>query len=53
MIQFIRANKSFRDLPTTSEGAILGGEWPKLEISDKFKVILLRETNTASKIFPP
>ena len=53
MIHFIRANKSFRDLPTTSEGARMGGEWPKLEILDEFEVIVLRETDTVSKIFPP
>ena len=53
MIQFIRANKSFWDLPTTSEGARMGGEWPKLEILDEFEIIVLRETNTVSKIFPP
>ena len=28
MIDFIRANKSFRDLPTSSEGSRMGGEWP-------------------------
>ena len=53
MIQFIKANKSFRDLPTSSEGARMGGEWPKLEILDEFEVIVLRETDTVSKIFPP
>ena len=30
----------------------MGGEWPKLEILDKFEVIVLRETDTVSKIFP-
>ena len=52
MIQFIKANKSIRDLPTLSEGAMMGGEWPKLEILDNFEVIVLRETDTVSKIFP-
>ena len=36
-----------------SEGARIGGEWPKLEILDEFEVIVLRETDTVSKIFPP
>ena len=31
----------------------MGGEWPKLEILDKFEVIVLTETDTVSKIFPP
>ena len=53
MIQYIKANKSFWDLPTLSEGTRMGGEWPKLEILDKFEVIVLRETDTVSKIFPP
>ena len=53
MIQFIQANKSSQDLPTMFEGARMGGEWPKLEILDKFEVIVLRETDTVSKIFPP
>ena len=52
MIQFIKAKKSFQDLPTSSEGARMGGEWPKLEILDEFEVIVLRETDTVSKIFP-
>ena len=53
MIEFVRANKSFWDLSTTSEGATMGGEWPTLEILDEFKIIVLRETDTVSKIFPP
>ena len=53
MIQHIKANKSFWDLPTLSEGARMGGEWPKLEVLDEFEVIVLRETNSVSKIFPP
>ena len=53
MTDFIRANKSFRDLPTSSEGSRMGGEWPKLELLDKFEIIVLRETDTVSKIFPP
>ena len=53
MIQHIKANKSFRDLPTLSEGPRMGGEWPKLEVLDEFEVIVLRETDTVSKIFPP
>ena len=54
MIQFIRANKSFQDLPTMLEGARMGGgEWPKLEILDELEVIILRETDSVSNIFPP
>ena len=53
MIDFIRANKSFRDLPASSEGLRMGGEWPKLELLEEFEIIILRETDTVSKIFPP
>ena len=53
MINFIWANKSFRDLPTLSEGSRMGGEWPKLELLDEFEIIVLRETESVSKIFPP
>ena len=53
MIQFIKANKSFQEIPTSLEGARMGGEWPKLEILDEFEVIVLRETDTVSKIFSP
>ena len=31
----------------------MGGEWPKLEILNEFEIIVLRETDTVSKIFPP
>ena len=50
---FIWANKSFQDLPTSSEGSRMGGEWPKLELLEEFEIIILRETDTVSKIFPP
>ena len=30
----------------------MGGEQPKLEVLDEFEVIVLRETDTVSKIFP-
>ena len=53
MIDHIRANKSFCDLPTSSEGSRMGGEWPKLELLDEFEIIVLRETESVSKIFPP
>ena len=52
MIDHIRANKSFRDLPTSSEGLRMGGEWPKLEVLDEFEIIVLRETESVSKIYP-
>ena len=53
MTDHIRANKSFRDLPTSSEGSRMGGEWPKLELLDEFEIIVLRETESVSKIYPP
>ena len=53
MTDFIRTNRSFRDLPTSSEGSRMGGEWPKLELLEEFDIIVLRETDSVSKIFPP
>ena len=53
MIDHIRAGKSFRDLPTSSEGARMGGEWPKLIVMDEFDIIVLRENDSVSKIYPP
>ena len=53
MIDFIRANKRFQNLPTLSEGSRMGGEWPKLELLEEFEIIILRETESVSKIFPP
>ena len=53
IISFIRANKNFRDLPESSEGSRMGGEWPKLELLEEFDIIVLRESETTSKIYPP
>ena len=53
IIDHIRAGKSFRDLPPSSEGAKMGGEWPKLRVLDKFEIVVLEESNSVSKIFPP
>ena len=53
MIDHIRANKSFRDLPTSSEGLRMEDEWPKFEVMDEFEIIVLRETESVSKIYPP
>ena len=53
MIDFIRANKDFKELPPHSEGYRMGGEWPKLEILPEAEVIILRENSQVSKIYPP
>ena len=53
MIDHIRAGRSFRDLPTSSEGARMGGEWPKLLVMDEFDINVLRENDSLSKIYPP
>ena len=53
MVDHIRAGRSFRDLPTSSEGARMGGEWPKLSILEEFDIIVLNESDSVSKIFPP
>ena len=53
IISFIRANKNFQDLPESSEGSRMGGEWPKLELLPEFDIIVLRESETTSKIYPP
>ena len=31
----------------------MGGEWPKLELLEEFDIIVLRESETTSKIYPP
>ena len=31
----------------------MGGEWPNLEVLDEFEIIVLRETESVSKIYPP
>ena len=53
MIQYIRAKKNFRDLSPHSEGFRMGEKWPNLEILPEFEVIILRETSSVSKIYPP
>ena len=53
MTDHIRLGRSFRDLPTSSEGAVMGGEWPKLSVLDEFDIIVLRENDSVSKIYPP
>ena len=53
MIDFIRTNRNFRELPTHSEGYRMGGEWPKLELLPEAEVIVLRESSQVSKIYPP
>ena len=53
MIDHIKANRSFRDLPTSYEGSRMGGEWPKLEVIDDFEIIVLRETESVGRIYPP
>ena len=52
IISFIRANKNFRDLPESSEGSMMGGEWPRLEVLEEFDIIVLRESESTSKIPP-
>merc|ERR1711867_298258 len=53
ILNHIRAGKSFRDLPPSSEGSKMGGEWAKLRVLDKFEIVVLRESDSVSKIFPP
>ena len=53
MIQYIRAKKNFQDLLPHYEGFCMGGEWPNIEILSEFEVIVLRETSSVSKIYPP
>ena len=31
----------------------MGGEWPKLEVLEEFDIIVLRESESVSKIYPP
>merc|ERR1711867_356852 len=40
IISFNRANKNFRDLPESSEGSVMGGEWPKLDVLEEFDIIV-------------
>ena len=53
ILDYIRTNRNFRELPTHSEGFRKGGEWPKLEVLPEADVIVLRESNSVSKIYPP
>ena len=53
MIEYIRVKCNFRDLQSSSEGFCMGGEWPNLEVLPEFEVIVLRETDSVSKIYPP
>merc|ERR1712240_104711 len=53
ILNHIRAGKSFRDLPQSSEGRNMGGEWAKLRVLDEFEIVVLRESEHVSKIFPP
>ena len=43
MVDHIRAGRSSQDLPTSSEGARMGGEWSKLSILEEFDIIVLKE----------
>ena len=53
ILSHIRAGKNFRDLPDSSEGSSMGGGWPKLEVLEEFDIIVLRESESSSKIYPP
>ena len=53
ILNHVRAGKSFKDLPQSSEGCNMGGEWAKLRILDEFEIVVLCESEHASKIFPP
>ena len=53
IIEYIRASRNFRELPTHSEGYKMGGEWTKLEILPEADVIVFKDSNTVSKIYPP
>ena len=53
IINVIRANKQFRELPPHSEGYMMGGELPNLEILPEAEVIILKENSQVSKIYPP
>merc|ERR1712112_455227 len=53
ILNHIRASKSFRDLPPSSEWAKMGGEWAKLRVLDEFEIVVLEESSSVSKIFPP
>ena len=53
MLDYIQTNCNFRDLPPHSEGFRMGGERPSLKIMPDFKIIVLRESNNVSKIYPP
>ena len=53
MLDFIRVNKNFKELPPNSEGFRMGGEWPNLEILPEAEVIVFRENSQVSKIYPP
>merc|ERR1711867_345777 len=53
ILSYIRANKNFRDLPDSSEGSLMGGEWPRLAVMEEFDIIVPRESESNSKIYPP
>merc|ERR1711895_181681 len=53
ILSHIRAGKNFRDLPDSSEGSRMEGEWPRLAVMEEFDIIVLRESESNSKIFPP
>ena len=53
ILNHIRAGKSFRDLPPSSEGSKMRGEWAKLRVLDEFEIVVLRESDSVSKILPP
>ena len=52
MIEYIRTNRNFKELPPHFEGFRMGGEWPNQEILPEAEVIILHENNQVSKIFP-
>ena len=53
MIEYIRTNTNFKELPPHSEGFRIGGVWPNLKILPEAEDIILHENNKVSKIFPP
>ena len=53
MIEYIGTKHNFKELPSESEGYTMGGEWLLLTILPEFDIIVLREANNVSKIFPP
>ena len=53
ILHHLRTNTSYKHLPVSSEGRLMGGEWSRLEILSNYEIVTYMDANGLSRIYPP